>query len=141
MSDQSDLFVPNKLLRIISMTATMTANKAAHQKPWTVNLSLIKELVSITINTVTINETKPKVNRFSGKVNTRKIVPRVALTKPITKPARMAQPKLSTDTAESGKIQDAKKIANPLSNVSMMNLIMLRIKVYDKVTVKIRVLF
>src|SRR5690554_7198288 len=81
-------------------------------------------LVNITISMVIMKETKPRVNRFNGNVNTRRMVPRVALTKPIMKPAKSAHQKFSTVTAFDGRIQAAIKMARPETRILIKNLIM-----------------
>lgn len=80
------------------MTATTIAKSAAVQKPDTSNLDPSKESVNNIISTVMINETRPSVNQFNGKVNNLKIEPTVAFTNPITRPVIMAHKKLATCT-------------------------------------------
>jgi len=76
--------------------ATTMANSAAVQKPFTSNLEPSSESVNKTINTVIINETRPSVSQFNGKVNNLKIDPTVALTNPMTSPVTIAQPNPAT---------------------------------------------
>src|SRR5690606_39476646 len=70
----------------MSISATTIANKAAVQKPSTSNLLPINLSLNKIIKMVMIKETNPKVSQFKGKVNSLKIPPTMALTKPITNP-------------------------------------------------------
>src|SRR5690606_37910437 len=80
----------------MSIRATTIANKAAVQKPSTSNLLPINLSVNKIIKMVMIKETNPKVSQFKGKVNSLKIPATMALTKPITNPVTIAQPKPAT---------------------------------------------
>jgi hypothetical protein len=107
------------------------AKTAAQRNPSTLNLDPISQLVNMTIKTVMMKDISPKVNKLSGNVKRRSKPPTVALTKPISKPAKIAHPKLSTCTAESGKMSAAKKTANPESRVLIINLIIDKLRLMD----------
>lgn len=106
---------------IISITATIMAKKNAGQNPATSNFDPMILSDNIIINTVMINDTRPNVNQFNGKVNKRRIPPTIAFTKPITKPVRIAHPKPATVTP--GMIQDAIATTKPVTKRLIMNLI------------------
>jgi len=97
------------------------ANKQAGQNPETSNLEPMILSDNIIIKTVMINDTRPNVNQFNGKVNKRSIPPTTAFTNPITNPVRMAHPKPATVTP--GITQDAIATTIPVTKRLIMNLI------------------
>lgn len=101
--------------------ATTIAKNTAGQNPATSNFDPIILSDNIIIKTVMINDTRPNVNQFNGKVNNRRIPPTTAFTKPITNPVRMAHPNPATVTP--GMTQDASATTKPVTKRLIMNLI------------------
>lgn len=77
--------------KIAFINATTIASKAAAKNP-VVLKDVIKLSTNNIINTEIIKDIKPSVRKFTGKVNTLKIKPMVALAKPTKMATIMALP-------------------------------------------------
>lgn len=96
-----------------------TANTAAEIHPEVVNPSTQRS-VKNTIKIVMINDTRPKVRKFRGRVSARNTVPMIALTKPKTTATMIAVQIPSTDTP--GVKYDASATAIPETTRLRINL-------------------